>query len=81
MTFYRMKLAVLDQEIAINADELRAVLPAEEVGSYHVWLVHPLEIQDEVAKRVLTLGGVLPVNQNVWKVSSTDLEGLFSTRV
>lgn len=76
MTFYRMKLAVLDQEIAINANELRAVLPAEEDGSYHVWLVHPLELQDEVAKRVLTLGGVLPVNQAVWKVTSTELKAL-----
>ncbi len=74
--FFRLKLATLDQTLAINASHIRAVLPLKD-GKYQVWFVSNLVIPPELGKRIAKLGGVTPVSKDCWEVESSDLAELF----
>lgn len=73
-----MKLALLNREIAVNEDSIRAVLPTDEADTYRVWLTSDLSVTVDIAQRIANLGGVTPVTQDWWDVNSTDLKSLFS---
>lgn len=79
--FYRMTLSVLDSEIAVNADNIMAVMPMPggDAGKYRVWLTGPLAIAADISKRIAQLGGVTPLTQDWWDVTSSDLGDLFPT--
>jgi hypothetical protein len=74
--FYRVKMHSLDKEIAINASDIRAVLPLGD-DKYHIWLSDDLEITEELGKRLSKLAGVTPLKKDTWEVSSTELNELF----
>jgi hypothetical protein len=75
--FYRMKLALLNREIAVNEDSIRAVLPTDEADTYRAWLTSDLSVTADIAQRIANLGGVTPITQDWWDVHSTDLKSLF----
>jgi len=78
--FYRMTLSVLDSELAINADSIKAVmlLPQKGVDAYRVWLNGSLAISADISNRIAQLGGVTPLSQDWWDVKSSDLGEIFS---
>jgi hypothetical protein len=57
--FFRVKFATLDQMLAINASQIRAVLPLGE-DKYRIWLAGGLEIPADTGKRDPKLAGVRP---------------------
>ncbi|MBV7536876.1 hypothetical protein KW842_13990 [Duganella sp. sic0402] len=79
--FYRMTLSVLESEIAVNADSIMAViqLPNNGANHYRVWLTGPLPIAADISKRIAQLGGVTPLTQDWWDVTSSDFGDLFTT--
>lgn len=74
--FYRVKINSLDKEIAINASDIRAVLPLGE-NNFHIWLSNDLEITEELGNRLSKLAGVTPLKKGTWEVSSSELNELF----
>lgn len=74
--FFRVKLSNIDQKLAINASDIRAVLP---VGNekYQIWLANDLEVSTEIGIRSAKLAGVTPLSKDSWEVHSTDLAELF----
>lgn len=74
--FYRVKIASLDKEFAINSSDIRAVLPLGD-NKYHIWLSGDIEITEELGKRLSKLAGVTPLKKDTWEVKSSDLDELF----
>ena len=78
MDFYRMTFKAINYEVAINRNSIRAVLPAAGAQhSYVVWLDRPLHVSKDIAKRIAKLDGTVPMDKDVWEVSSEDLARLF----
>jgi len=74
--FYHIKLATLDETLAINVSAIKAILPLED-DKYRIWLFSDFEISSEAGNRLSTLGGVLPISKDCWDVHSSDLAEVF----
>jgi hypothetical protein len=75
--FLRVKLSSLDQQLAINASDIRAVLPLGG-DRYQIWLSSDFEISSEIGKRLSKLAGVTTLSKDSWEVHSSDLADLFN---
>lgn len=76
--FYVVKVSLLDQEIAINESAIVAVLPTGEPKAYRIWLNETLTLRQDIASRVANLGGVTPISQDWWDVTSEQLGEIFN---
>ena len=73
-TFHKLKLPGVKHPIAVNADEIRAVMRKPDGSGFLVWLKSDLGIKHEVAERVVQLAGLTPMVKDVWDCTSEDLE-------
>lgn len=53
------------------------MLPTGEPKAYRIWLSETLTLRDDIAKRAANLGGVTPISQDWWDVTSDQLEAIF----
>ena len=74
--FFRVRLAIVDQQLAINASFIHAVLPMGK-DKYRLWLAGEFEIPAEAGKRDPKLAGVTPLSKDWLEVKSSDLAELF----
>lgn len=74
--FVRVKIAAATEEVAINQDHILAFAPNGQKNGYFIWLTNPLQIPSSLATRISQLGGVTPLQQEMWDVTSTDLAAL-----
>ena len=78
--FYKLKIASMQQVVAVHEDEIRAVTPTSSKGKYLVWLNGALPPTSEALKRYAVLSGLEPVEKDCWECSSPDLDALFVER-
>lgn len=74
--FFRVKLSVLDHVLALNSNDIRAVVSLGK-GKFAIWLSRDFEVSAELGKRLAQLGGVTPLSKDCWEVESSDLAELF----
>jgi hypothetical protein len=74
--FFRVKLNAIDKTLAINASDIRAILPLGE-DKYQIWLASDFTVSAELGKRLSKLAGVTPLGKDSWEVHSSDLAELF----